>query len=65
MRETAGSAGDGTSVFAALITKQQWGHIISAGEDLIQYSAGRVSAVGAQRVKRGDDFDICCDVLIN
>lgn len=32
------------SVFAALITKHQWEHIKSVGEDLIQYSVGRVSA---------------------
>lgn len=39
-----GSAGVRPSVFAALITKHQWEHIKSVGEDLIQYSVGRVSA---------------------
>lgn len=33
--EAAGSAGDRLGVFAALITKQQWEHIKSVGEDLI------------------------------
>lgn len=46
--EVVGTAGDRSSVFAALITKHQWGHIQSVGEDLIQYSMGRVSA-GAER----------------
>lgn len=35
--EVVGSAGDGPSVFAALITEHQWEHIKSVGEDLIQY----------------------------
>ena len=42
--EAVGSAGDGPSVFAALITAHQWEHVKSVGEDLIQYSMGCVSA---------------------
>lgn len=39
-----GQQGTGRVVFAALITKLHWEHIKSVGEDLIEYSMGRVSA---------------------
>lgn len=51
MGEAAGSAGDGPSLFTALITENHRERIISVGRDLIQYAVGHISAGDAHTGK--------------